>query len=171
MNINGAFTGAYMKAADLQKPTTFVVKEIGYEEFEDGEKLVVTFEGGKKLVCNKTNGFRIAEMHGEETDNWIGNSITLHSERVEFRGEMRDGIRVKLDGVKPDKSDNNLITKNQQIGLKNKYESNEWPPDAVRQLVKEIAGVDSLAKIKTVFLSDLETYLSDSYQGADDIPF
>tara|TARA_Y100000310_G_scaffold277108_1_gene294678 strand:- start:781 stop:1263 length:483 start_codon:yes stop_codon:yes gene_type:complete len=160
-----------MKAADLQKPTTFVVKTVGHDEFEDGEKPVVTFEDGKKLVLNKTNGIRIADMYGEETDNWVGNSITLHSERVEFRGEMRDGIRVKLDGVKPDKSDNNLITKNQQVGLKNEYESNEWPPDAARQLVKEIAGVDSLAKIQKKFLSDLMTYFSDSYQGADDIPF
>jgi hypothetical protein len=45
-------------------------------------KLVVTFKGRKKaLVMNRTNYDAVADLHGEETNNWPGKFIELYRPR------------------------------------------------------------------------------------------
>lgn len=97
MDISTVFGGDSLKAADLQgSEPTVVISHVQAKEFDDGNKLVVSFEGKKKsLVCNKTNANRIAFMYGTETNGWIGKEITLYEEMVDFQGKLTPAIRVR----------------------------------------------------------------------------
>jgi len=97
MDIGTVFSGDSLKAADLQgKEPTVVISQVQAKEFDDGNKLVISFEGKKKsLVCNKTNANRIAFMYGTETNGWIGKPITLYEEMVDFQGKLTPAIRVR----------------------------------------------------------------------------
>src|SRR6185437_11567590 len=98
MDVNTVFSGDSLKAADLQgHEIPVIIANVTMKKFDNGNKLVLTFEGKKKtLVCNKTNAKRIASMYGANTDLWIGNEITLYTDQVEFQGDLVDAIRVKV---------------------------------------------------------------------------
>lgn len=100
MNIDQAFPSKYLKASDLNGRNVVVqisgarIEGIGQNK---DQKLVLSFYGKEKtFVCNKTNASTIAKLHGPDTDNWIGKSITLTAREVEFQGEMVLSIRVSL---------------------------------------------------------------------------
>jgi hypothetical protein len=98
MDVNQVFSGDSLKATDLQgQEHTLMIAGVEMKKFDNGNKLVVRFEGKKKtLVSNKTNSKRIAAMFGPNTDLWIGNEITLYPDQVEFQGDLVDAIRVKI---------------------------------------------------------------------------
>ena len=61
------------------------------------EKPVLYFRGKQKgLVLNKTNGNAIAELHGEEMDDWPGKEITIFPTTTEYKGKRADCIRIKM---------------------------------------------------------------------------
>jgi len=97
MELGNVFGGDSLKAADLQgQEITVVIDKIDMKKFDNGNKLIITFQGKKKcLVCNKTNANRIAFAYGTNTDNWIGREITLYTDIVDFQGQMREAIRVR----------------------------------------------------------------------------
>ncbi len=103
MDINTVFSGDTLKAADLQgHEPTVIISAVTMKKFDNGNKLVISFEGKKKtLVCNKTNAKRIANVFGSNTDQWIGNEITLYTDQVDFQGGLVDAIRVKAKRQAP----------------------------------------------------------------------
>jgi hypothetical protein len=102
MKLTDAFPSNFLKASDLNgKSVTVTIESAEIEEFGQGQnkenKLVVSFRGKEKsLICNKTNATTIAKLYGDETDNWIGQRITLAPREVEFQGETVWSIRVSL---------------------------------------------------------------------------
>lgn len=66
---------------------------------EQGTKLkgVLYFkETNKRLILNKTNGNKIAELYGKDTDGWMGKRITLYYDaNVRVAGKRVGGTRVK----------------------------------------------------------------------------
>ena len=97
MELSQVFDSATLKAADLQgSEPTVIIASVEMKKFDDGNKLVITFQGKKKtLVCNKTNANRIAHAYGTDTDGWIGKEITLFVDQVDFKGEIVDAIRIR----------------------------------------------------------------------------
>lgn len=97
MKVSQIFSGDYLKAADLQgAEPTVVIATVETKEFDDGNKLLLTFQGKKKgLVANKTNASRIALLYGDETDDWIGKEIVLYTDIVDFQGKPTEAIRVR----------------------------------------------------------------------------
>lgn len=97
MELSTVFGGDSLKAADLQgHEPTVIISGVEMKKFDNGNKLVLTFEGKKKgLVCNKTNANRIAFAYGSNTDNWIGKEITLFTDLVDFQGKAVEAIRVR----------------------------------------------------------------------------
>ena len=77
------------------------------EELADGStKPVIYFRGERKgLVANKTNCMVLAAAFGPETDAWVGKSVVLGLEKVNFAGRMVDGIRVRPVDFDDDVSD------------------------------------------------------------------
>lgn len=102
MNINQLYGGDYLKAADLQGQTrTLTIAGETVKEFDDGKsKLVLSFEKTTKtLVVNSTNANMIADAYGFDSAAWVGKSIELRPERVNFAGKMVDAIRVYPPGA------------------------------------------------------------------------
>lgn len=103
MNINEVYSGSYLKADDLQgKRVTVRINHVSVKEFEGDKgmdkKIILGFEGKDKcLVVNKTNAAIIAEMLGQNTDDWIGGTIKLEVRKVEFSGRLVPAIRVVLE--------------------------------------------------------------------------
>ena len=98
MKISELNPSNYLKATDLKgSAIELVMSGFTVEEIGGDKKGVVHFKQTKKgFVLNKTNSSRIATMHGDETDNWVGKSIVLQPEHVDFKGETVLAIRVKL---------------------------------------------------------------------------
>lgn len=109
MELSSVFGGDSLKAADLQgHEPTVIIASVEMKKFDNGNKLVITFEGKKKaLVCNKTNANRIAHFYGTNTDGWVGKELTLYTDLVDFQGKSVEAIRVrgKKTAVRPQSSD------------------------------------------------------------------
>ena len=96
MNINDAYPSKYLKASDLNgKNVTVTIKSSELEEFDKEKKIVLSFANTEKLmVLNKTNARTIAQLHGQEIDDWSGKRITLCARDIEFQGGMVPALRV-----------------------------------------------------------------------------
>lgn len=103
MKIGAAFPSTYLKAADLQgRACAAIMSRVMMEEIGGEHKPVLYFDGHERgIVLNKTNSSIIADMYGDETDDWTGKRIVLYPARVEFQGKIVDAIRVKLEVVQP----------------------------------------------------------------------
>lgn len=94
------YPGEYLEAEDLKGQTVIVTivdiqgKEL---EFEKGKKraFLLTFAGKKKaLLLNKTNAWLIAEMFGENPNEWRGKRISIWPTTTRFGPDTVDCIRV-----------------------------------------------------------------------------
>ena len=99
MNINSLFPSNFLKADDLEgKARQVVITVVTPEELGSGEsKPVARFEGlDQGLVLNKTNSMVLASALGTETDLWVGKMIELYPDKVNFQGQVKDCIRVRV---------------------------------------------------------------------------
>ncbi len=102
MNIEQSFPSNYVKASDLNgKPSLLTIRTCVREELGQGndkeKKPVLYFkEAQKGLVLNKTNANVIADAYGKMTEDWEGKTVEVYPTRVEFRGNLVDGIRVRI---------------------------------------------------------------------------
>ena len=98
MKISEAFPSSFLKAEDLGgKIVEVKLTAVNYEKVGEDFKLVCDLQGkNKKLVLNKTNALMIASAFGDETDEWVGKIISLHSEKVAFQGKIVDALRVGM---------------------------------------------------------------------------
>lgn len=114
MKLTDAFPSKYVRAEDLKgQRVVLTISHLVMEEMEnrDGEterKPVLYFEGKKKgLVLNKTNANAIASLYGDETDEWKGMDITLHTPMVTAFGETKPALRVLVED-EPQEGEPNL---------------------------------------------------------------
>jgi hypothetical protein len=99
MKGSDVFPSKWLKAADLNgEEWTLTIASVLYEEIAPGEqKPVIHFKGAKKgMICNVTNWKRLRHFfRSDESDDWIGQPITIYVEQVDMRGEMVDALRLK----------------------------------------------------------------------------
>ena len=95
MNINEAFPTKYLKAGDLQnRRHTLTIGSVVMEEGID--KPIIYFQGAQKgMAVNKTNAMMIAQLYGDNTDNWTGRQVELYTAQVLFEGKFVPAIRVQ----------------------------------------------------------------------------
>jgi hypothetical protein len=98
VNINEEFPSKYLKSADLQGTAQRVkIRDVVSEDIGGDRKLIIYFAGKQKgMVLNKTNARTIADVFGDETDNWITGEIEVFAMKVDFQGRMVDGLRVRV---------------------------------------------------------------------------
>ena len=105
MKISAAFPSKYLRAADLEgRQVTVEIANVELEEVGTGEepKPVLYFQGkAKGVVLNKTNAHTLSAVYGDDTDDWIGQGVTLFSAHVDFQGRSVEAIRVKIPPRKP----------------------------------------------------------------------
>lgn len=121
MNINSAFPSRFWKTTDLNgEEFQMTIEKVVVETVDDDtheQKPVVYFDGHEKgLVLNRTNANAIADILGEETDNWIGHKIIVYPARTNFKGRQVDCLRVRVssqgNGSTPSQT-SNIVTPGQ----------------------------------------------------------
>lgn len=104
MKKKDVFPSDYLKSVDVSGAgETYTVQSVVLEVFKDPKtqeeetKPVVKFKEIKKgLILNVTNWDRIAKLHGDDSDSWVGKPVTLHLESVTAFGKTDDAIRVRI---------------------------------------------------------------------------
>jgi hypothetical protein len=101
MRVGELYPSKYFKAADIPpgREMRLTIREIVQEEMGDDEeeKPVVYFLNERRgLVLNRTNADAIAEVYGEETDDWEGKPVILFPATTRFGTKRVDCLRVKI---------------------------------------------------------------------------
>ena len=109
MKVSDAFPSKYLSAADLGGNNIRVVMQnVEMEKIGDDNKPVLYFRGKTKgLALNKTNSKAIAEVYGDETDDWNGGELILFPVMTDFQGKPVEAIRVRA----PQPKDNKPVAK------------------------------------------------------------
>ena len=97
MKYTDVYPSQYVKAPDVEDEPVVTIMQVATETVGDGDKKrSLTFkEISKRLLLNKTNWTRIAELTGQDDDdNWVGRRIRLTKKPVQFRGDLVDAVRV-----------------------------------------------------------------------------
>lgn len=96
------FPSKYLKAADLNgTPLTVTIVSAPLETLKNPEgkeqtKTVLYFRGTKKLLpLNVTNWDAVADIAGDDSDDWAGHKIELYPAKTEMKGKTVDCIRVR----------------------------------------------------------------------------
>jgi len=103
--VSESFSGQWMSAVDVGRSMKAVILEVTEETVGQGAdkktKLVVWFKGQEKgLILNKTNGSILAEIYGDETDDWKNKRVVLMTQKVEYQGKRVDGIRINEEATR-----------------------------------------------------------------------
>ena len=104
MKTSDMFPSKYLRGADINGTPTFKVSSVTQEEVgQDREmKFVVYFEGQQKgVVLNKTNAELLSMLYGDESDDWIGEEVTLFTMQVTFQGKTTNTIRFRAPKKTP----------------------------------------------------------------------
>jgi hypothetical protein len=96
------FPSRYLKAADLKgKPVVVEIEEARIETFETGggeaRKTVLHFRGGrvKPLPLNMTNWDAVADVAGDDTEDWRRHRIEVFPTTTEMKGKIVDCVRIR----------------------------------------------------------------------------
>jgi len=107
MNINELYPSKYLKASDLKgREANVEIEDVMIEKIgRDGDKRPVASLVGKnkRFVINKTNVRTIGDLHGPDTEDWIGKRIVIYPTITEYAGQETACLRVKppKDYIKP----------------------------------------------------------------------
>jgi hypothetical protein len=85
--------GDEIGAAVVVTVTRVEKKEVGSEKVVKGVVYFTEYERG--LVLNKTNSRTIASIYGSDTDDWIGQKITIYRSETSFQNKVVPCIRVR----------------------------------------------------------------------------
>lgn len=102
MRISEAFSGNYLKAADLPQPRVFVIQSATMQTIgeEKTSKPVLRFIGEQRgLVLNKVNGLEISSWYGDDTTAWVNQPVELYASTTFFSGRQVPCIRVRRPAV------------------------------------------------------------------------
>lgn len=97
MKVSEAFPSKYISAADLNGGNArAVMQHVEIEKIGDDTKPVLYFKGKQKgLVLNKTNSKAIADVYGDEMDDWAGNELILFPIMTDYQGKQVEAVRVR----------------------------------------------------------------------------
>lgn len=104
MDISHLTTSKYLRADQMYGQTqTFTIERVALEEVRRGETKPVVYLGemSQGFVLNQTNTRAIAQAYSSETDNWIGDQITLVGTTTTFQGQTVPAIRVSVPTANP----------------------------------------------------------------------
>jgi hypothetical protein len=99
--IEDFYPNKFLKPANVEEDLTVTIDEVGADTIQDDDgtkkkKPILYFkEQVKPLILNRTNFVRIAELAGNETDDWHGTKLILYADTVSMRGKSVATIRVR----------------------------------------------------------------------------
>jgi hypothetical protein len=99
MRVKKFFSSTFITPADVEEAggeLSVTLQDVEQVELRDGPKLMAVFEGEHPgLVLNQTNIRTLVKAYGDDSEDWLGNAITLFLIDVEVQGEMKRGIRIR----------------------------------------------------------------------------
>ena len=90
----------FLGSAHLDGDTILTIASVSIEEMRDGkEKMCIHWQEDKLAwLLNKTNIRRLHVQFGDDTEKWLGQTVTLYNDPdVEFMGEVVGGLRVRVE--------------------------------------------------------------------------
>lgn len=106
----GKYLSCYLTPAELPEPATITIERILEEEVDsDGtpELHLVLYAGlaSKRIVLDKTGLRTLADLFGDETDNWLGKRVSVFNDTSVLNQGRRGKIRFRpvagASGVPP----------------------------------------------------------------------
>ena len=90
------FPSKYLKTGDLQgHKVRVLMASVQMEDLNDENKPVLYFHGKEKgLVLNKTKWNSIADLYGDDSDDWEGKPIVLAPGKTTYQGKRVDCIDI-----------------------------------------------------------------------------
>jgi hypothetical protein len=97
MKVSEAYPSKYVSAADLKGENKIVTMTVvDMEKIGDDMKPVLYFRGTEKgLVLNKTNANKIAEIYGDDTEDWRDQQVVLFPTMTDYQGKSVEAVRVR----------------------------------------------------------------------------
>ena len=102
MDAEGFFPSRFLKSGDfsMDTDTHLKIERVEVEAMEEGgteKKPVLFFTAHEKgLVLNRTNTKVLIKAFGRDTDRWVGKSVTVYIIDVQFKGDVVEGIRLRV---------------------------------------------------------------------------
>ena len=100
MHVGEMFPSKYIKVGDLKgKEVTLTITGLEKVKYGDGnEGYALSFQGTEQMFgINKTNAQRIAHLHGDDSEGWVGKQITLKPDMTDYQGRPTECVRVKVE--------------------------------------------------------------------------
>lgn len=103
MNVTEMFPGRWITSKTLQgREFDLTIRDLTQEKIGGDKRWVLWFrECEAGLPLNKTNAATIADLHGSETERWVGRRITLFPGQATWQGKTVPAVRVKLSATEP----------------------------------------------------------------------
>jgi hypothetical protein len=102
MRMRDALPGRYLTGDDLDGEVVVTIERVVLEPFRDPRtrvetrKPVMYFQRAKRgLIVNRTNWRSVADLYGDESDNWTGKRIALAGVMVDAYGKQTKAVRVR----------------------------------------------------------------------------
>ena len=102
MRMRDALPGRYLSGDDLDGEVVVTIDRVVMESFRDPRtrvetrKPVMYFQRAKRgLIVNRTNWRTVADLYGDESDNWTGKRIVLVPAMVDAYGKQTKAVRVR----------------------------------------------------------------------------
>ena len=102
MRMRDALPGKYLTGDDLDGEVVVTIDHVVMEPFRDPRtrvetrKPVMYFQRAKRgLIVNRTNWRTVADLYGDESDNWTGKRIVLAPAMVDAYGKQTKAVRVR----------------------------------------------------------------------------
>lgn len=97
MKVSKVFGNTYMSAEHVTpQGDTYTIAAVVEEAVGTDQRHVIYFDDcDMGLPLNKTNALAIAELHGDETNEWRGKQITLYRSSTFFQGRNTPCIRAR----------------------------------------------------------------------------
>lgn len=102
MRMRDALPGRYLSGDDLDEEVIVTIDRVVMESFRDPRtrvetrKPVMYFQRAKRgLIVNRTNWRTVADLYGDESDNWTGKRIVLAPTMVDAYGKQTKAVRVR----------------------------------------------------------------------------
>ncbi len=102
MRMRDALPGRYLSGDDLDEEVIVTIDRVVMKSFRDPRtrvetrKPVMYFQRAKRgLIVNRTNWRTVADLYGDESDNWTGKRIVLAPAMVDAYGKQTKAVRVR----------------------------------------------------------------------------
>ncbi len=111
-NYKARFPSSRLEQEDLRHPSgkgfiemPAVIATLAYEKVGEDQKTVVYFQGlEKSMVLNWTNACTLADLYGDDDDDWIGREIVIWVDpTVMYAGKRTGGLRFKAPQRAPER--------------------------------------------------------------------